>query len=320
MDGREREKGTTITSLAREGVIDLSDKPRVLRRFEQHRLRSAVIGDRLVRGRTKVAEAEDVEMAEADAATIPKENNTEDNASESEADDEPALSKPLAATITRIAVSPDGQWFASTDDQCRTHVFNLDSVTYHCVLPSFPQPAHALAFDRLSPSILVLALANNTIQVYDVEARTFPAWARPLASGAVLPQRFRELHDTVLGVAFDAGPHADPHSAIFWGSTWLCRVKLDEGTTYGGFDKKRKWKGAQAARPPPSVKVTGTSAVAPEEPTKVAQRNFKLVTHYRPLLFVDFMGPAELLVVERPLVDVLAKLPPAFFKPKYGAT
>ena len=48
------------------------------------------------------------------------------------------------------------------------------------------------------------------------------------------------------------------------------------------------------------------------------QENFKLVTTYRPILFVDFMGDKELVVVERPLVDVLAKLPPAFFKPKYG--
>ena len=50
------------------------------------------------------------------------------------------------------------------------------------------------------------------------------------------------------------------------------------------------------------------------------QENFKLVTAYRPILFVDFVGNKELVVVERPLVDVLAKLPPAFFKPKYGAT
>jgi len=45
-----------------------------------------------------------------------------------------------------------------------------------------------------------------------------------------------------------------------------------------------------------------------------------LVTHYRPILFVGFVGRGELVVVERPLVDVLARLPPAFFKPKYGKT
>lgn len=48
--------------------------------------------------------------------------------------------------------------------------------------------------------------------------------------------------------------------------------------------------------------------------------NFRMVTHYRPILHVDFLGPGELVVVERPLVDVLATLPPAYFKPKYGAS
>jgi U3 small nucleolar RNA-associated protein 4 len=30
--------------------------------------------------------------------------------------------------ISRMAISADGQWLASTDDLCRTHVFNLDSM------------------------------------------------------------------------------------------------------------------------------------------------------------------------------------------------
>lgn len=309
-------------------VIDLSDKPRVLRRFEQHRMRNVVLGDRVVRGRTTSAEKEDVEMGDAENDKAGEKENAAPGEKEKpppedgdESDDEDLSQKPLSATITRMAVSPDGQWLATTDDHRRTHVFNLDAVSYHCVLPSFPQPAHALVFDTNAPSVLVLALADNTLQVYDVEARTFPAWSRALAGA--LPPRFTGLHDPVLGAAFDvAAAPATARSVLFWGATWLCRVKLDAGTEYGGFEKKRRWGGKQLlVRPPPSVKVGGANAVVLGEEQKIVpQQNFKLVTHYRPLLFVDFIGPGELLVVERPLVDVLAQLPPAFFKPKYGAT
>jgi U3 small nucleolar RNA-associated protein 4 len=51
-----------------------------------------------------------------------------------------------------------------------------------------------------------------------------------------------------------------------------------------------------------------------------------MVTKYRPLLCVDFVGETEsgsaeeLVVIERPLVDVMANLPPAFYRPKFGAT
>ncbi|KAF7794673.1 hypothetical protein EIP86_005811 [Pleurotus ostreatoroseus] len=93
---------------------------------------------------------------------------------------------PLFATITHIAVSLGRQWFATTDDHRRMYIFNLDAVAYHCVLPSFPYPVHALAFDTYT-SALILGLSDNTLQVYDVEARTFLAWSHVLAN-ALPPQ------------------------------------------------------------------------------------------------------------------------------------
>lgn len=284
-------------------VIDLAaDKPRVLRRFEHHRLQNTVLGERVVKGRTPSQENEDVDMENAAASDA-----------ESESDDEVDLPAPVHATVTRMAVSADGQWLATADDRRRTHVFNLDAVAYHCVLPSFPAATHALAFDAGAPGTLVLGLADNSLHVFDVEARAFPLWARALT--AALPKRFTHLHDPVLGVAFDVpAPDAPVRrgSALFWGASWLCRVQLDAGVGYAGFDKKRRWGGGR-----PSAKAPASLQAAEEA---VQQDNFKLVTHYRPILFVDFIGPGELVVVERPLVDVLSKLPPAFFKPKYGAT
>lgn len=36
--------------------------------------------------------------------------------------------QPVTTTISRMAISADGQWLATTDDLSRTYVFNLDSV------------------------------------------------------------------------------------------------------------------------------------------------------------------------------------------------
>lgn len=62
---------------------------------------------------------------------------------------------------------------------------------------------------------------------------------------------------------------------------------------------------------------------------------FGIVMKFRPLLMVDFCAPSsdgqteeqgkgeggvEMVVVERLLVDLLATLPPAYLKPKYGAS
>jgi U3 small nucleolar RNA-associated protein 4 len=221
-----------------------------------------------------------------------------------------------------MAISPDGQWLATTDDHRRTHIFNLDAVQHHTALPSFPQRAHALAFapgssPALSSSLLILGFANNTLEMYDVEARQFPSWSRALCSA--LPKRFTHLHDAMLGVTLAPPAAAAAHLdhvdksndssvfALFWGATWLCKVQFDAPVGWGGFEKKRRRRRSEGAD-------HGT------ERDRGGAHNFKLITQYRQILLADFLSPGELVVVERPLTDVLATLPPAYYRPKYGAS
>ncbi|KAF8213295.1 WD40-repeat-containing domain protein [Mycena galopus ATCC 62051] len=277
-------------------VVDLGaadEKPRVLRRFDHHRHGSSISGDRVVKARP----------TDAENADAPPPN--EDEESES---DMPSV--PITTSILRLATSFDGQWLASSDTHGRTHVYNLDSIQHHCVLPSFPLAAQAICFDPSRPSILILAFPNNSIQVFDVESRQFPSWSKDICSN--LPKKFARAHDHILGVAFDpaiAGPSfkasagaAAPRHVLCWGSTWLCKIKLDDSGRAG--NKKRRREGDR------SPKIDAMSE---------DHANFKMVTHYRPILHVDFLAPGELIVVERPLVDVLATLPPAYFAHKYGS-
>lgn len=153
-----------------------------------------------------------------------------------------------------------------------------------------------------------MAFPDNTLQVYDVESRQFPAWGKELSSN--LPKRFTHAHDPVLGVAFDpAGSSTESPSryALFWGSTWICKLPLNHSAGAGNNKKRRRESIKRfAPLPPPGV----------DDPPG----DFKMITHYRPILFVDYLGAGELVVVERPLVDILSTLPPAYFKHKYGAT
>lgn len=179
---------------------------------------------------------------------------------------------------------------------------------HHCILPSFSKPAQALCFDPLHPNILMMAFPDNSLQVYDVESRQFPAWGKELCSN--LPKRFTHAHDPILGMAFDpAGSSTDALSrhALFWGSTWICKLPLTSSIGAGN-NKKRRRESMKRFAPPP------TSGV--DDPPG----DFKMITHYRPILFVDYLTSGELVVVERPLVDVLSTLPPAYFKHKYGAS
>ncbi|EGO03768.1 hypothetical protein SERLA73DRAFT_102051 [Serpula lacrymans var. lacrymans S7.3] len=270
-------------------IVDLSmEDPVVLRRFDQHRNKGPADGR--MKKKSKM-------------------NGTWD-------DDDP--SSHATAAVNRLAVSPDGQWLATSDDLCRTYIFNLDSSQYHTTLPSLPFPPNVLSFLPENPHILLSALPNNSLHLFDIERNEVPPWARELCRR--LPKRFTDALDPVLGLSFvparsstvgvDQGSLEQPQTAkdaLFWSSTWICKVKLDVPSSWGS-SKKRRQPEERDARHLVEVSVSEEAA------------NFKMVTHFRSILAVHFLDSDELVVVERPLVDVLSKLPPAYFKPKYGRT
>ncbi|KAJ7630718.1 WD40-repeat-containing domain protein [Roridomyces roridus] len=252
-------------------IVDLrteDGQPKVLRRFDHHRQSNSIVGHRVVKGRS--GDEEEEEASQND----PEEPETESSPGQ-----------PFSTSILRLATSFDGQWLASSDSHGRTHVFNLDSLQHHCVLPSFPKAAQTICFDPSRPNLLLLAFPDNSIQLFDVEARQFPSWSKDICDN--LPKRFTRMHDHVLGVAFEPPSSSSaPRYALFWGSTWLCKIKLASSSSN------------------PKI-----------EPVS---EDFRMITHYRPILHVDFLAHGELVVVERPLVEILATLPPAFFVHKYG--
>ncbi|KAJ4476737.1 WD40 repeat-like protein [Lentinula aciculospora] len=274
-------------------VIDISEEnPRVLRKFDHHRQRNNLSSHRVTKDLKTINT--DVEMG-----------SDEENSSYEDED------SPLLGNVTRMTISADGQWLATSDHRSRTHIFNLDSIQHHCVLPSFPLPAQSVAFSSSNPNLLVLAFPNNTFQIYDVETRQFPSWSREICDN--LPKRFTHTHDPIIGVSFEpltpgAPSQSSGRCALFWGSTWLCKISFDDGPVRSsGFSRKRRRESYKPQKNNP-------------EGVEERHKELKMITQYRPVLFVDYLGPGELLVVERPLVDVLATLPPAYFRHKYGAS
>ncbi|KAF5337342.1 hypothetical protein D9611_003236 [Ephemerocybe angulata] len=357
-------------------IIDLtSEVPQVLRRLDHHLVQDLIVGDRVLAGSKSKAngtkkphlngdkKGEDVEMKDAS-------EEEDEAAAESEAEDEdsPKLESrqrlSTTATVSHLAISPDGQWLASSSHwsspsnsassssstpphtSTKTHIYNLDSISHHTTLPSFPLPVQHLTFidspvstsSYSSTSNLLLTFPNNSVQVYDVEQRQFPVWGKTLA--AVADQRLRSMHDAVLGAFTASGASEDGHTQkkalIFWSATWMCKIGLDKNlvkpasSSHGSNNpllnssRKRRRGGKDEKK----VSTTNEELGDDEEGARAEQDvsravDFKMITTYRPILCVDRVsgvdaGNSELVIVERPLVDVLATLPPAYFKHRYG--
>lgn len=148
-----------------------------------------------------------------------------------------------------------------------------------------------------------MAFPDNTLQFYDVEGRQFPSWGKDLSSA--LPKRLTHSHEPIIGVTFDPTRHSSEkqtRNVLLWGSTWICKLSLSEDRISSRPNKKRRRENAK------------------EPAASHDYEDYKMITHYRPILFLDFLVNGELVVVERPLIDVLSTLPPPFFTPKYGAS
>lgn len=134
-------------------IIDLTgEKPRVLRRFDHHRMQDSIVHDRVVKGRPPTSNKDeskkvnghvvngDVEMADPEESSPPPEKSADESEENEEegSEDEDVSSTAAIVSVDCITVSTDGQWLATSDSRSRTHIFNLDLISVRL----FPNFAH----------------------------------------------------------------------------------------------------------------------------------------------------------------------------------
>jgi U3 small nucleolar RNA-associated protein 4 len=163
-----------------------------------------------------------------------------------------------------------------------------------------------------------MGFPNNSLQFYNVEQGQFPTWSKHLCKS--LPKNFQTLHDPILGVTFDP---AGSEYALFWGATWMFKMVMNPSSIRDNARKRHRNPNSKTH----TSLALGPSFTHPTERIEVSFRHdrkdgggHKISSHFRPILFADFLQKGELVIVERPLVDVLTGLPPAFFRHKYGAS
>ncbi|KAA1080545.1 U3 small nucleolar RNA-associated protein [Puccinia graminis f. sp. tritici] len=158
--------------------------------------------------------------------------------------------------ISKIAISPDGQWLATADSRKTLHIFNLDSMKHHCYLTMPGALVNCLAFPGTMPSMIVVGFATNELEVIDVESRERPSWAVELShSNQGQMAGLREMRDSMIGIEF--GPlgssssssnrhqkttdvavgdqpglpkpltdHSRPIEGLIWAASWVAKIRL----------------------------------------------------------------------------------------------
>ena len=195
---------------------------------------------------------------------------------------------------------------------------------YYCTLPTLPLPVQAISFDPSFPQLLFLTLPNNTVRVFDVEEKLFPEWSRPLTRSVT--QHLAKLNDPVMGIAFHpsstwsgmGAPSA--RTVLLWGASWICKFRIGCDVQAQKASRKRRRgqdEEEEESDHEPEAVPSGLDD-GEEGEGKGTEMGLEVWKKYRNMLAVDFFDSKEMVIVERPFMDVMSKLPPAYFKYKYG--
>ena len=232
--------------------------------------------------------------------------------------------------ITHCVVSEDEEWAAVATWDRRAHVISLDKLSTHWTLPVFSSRITTMRFHPQLP-YLVLATADNSVHVGDIEQRRFTTWSKDLQGQ--LPQQLRNRPECIVHIAFDP---AVPSRFLLAAQGFLCFVDMDrpvpknasisgEGDMASPTEEEEKTgtskgNGAAAAkRRKRRRSQSGEGAADGDADEQDAQQsNFAISLKFRNVLGVDWPEPGELMVVETSWLHVINNLPDALFRARFG--
>ncbi|KAL6065936.1 U3 small nucleolar RNA-associated protein [Balamuthia mandrillaris] len=220
------------------------------------------------------------------------------------------------APICTLAVSLDGQWLASGDLNNHIYVYNLDTLQCHTMLPIFESQHTTFAFHQRG-STLVVVCASNQFYLYDVEEKRLSDWSREY--GNKLPAQFMALRDKLIGIAFNP---SRPSTMCLYSTAFFVHIDLElplpneEDLTLRStlaVARRQEEQSRTGGKPPKAKKKK-----AKEQSENVGSQNFKLVSKFKPLLFLDFLQGDTMLLVERPWLSIISHFPDPLHRNRYG--
>ncbi|KAI8088913.1 quinon protein alcohol dehydrogenase-like superfamily [Halteromyces radiatus] len=214
-----------------------------------------------------------------------------------------AHSQHSTGTVINIAVSEDGQWLATGDDHGNTYVFSLDSLKRHFTVPRMSFPQTTLSFNAFRPNELLVAYANNTFRIYDVEHKCQTSWSKKhMDQQDSLLARQR---DRIRGVIYNP---ANKNDIVLYGSQFMAKVDMSTSS-------KGK-KGNQHKRKADQVDSNNNAPIVNEK--QRSSLDVSLTVSYQQILHCDFIDKNSMVMVERRKESVLENLPPSFYHARFN--
>uniref|UniRef100_A0A3Q3VKZ8 Uncharacterized protein n=1 Tax=Mola mola TaxID=94237 RepID=A0A3Q3VKZ8_MOLML len=196
-----------------------------------------------------------------------------------------------------LCASEDGKWLAAATTDCAIHVYNLHKLKLHCTVPVHRSCPTAIAIHPTT-SNLVAVYADQQIFEYSLVQKEYTEWSRKLQKQG-LHSLWLERDTPVTHISFS--PKNPAH--IFLHDMFMICI-IDQSLPLP--EAKAMFYNQMTLRSLP-------------EPERIRHHHgFKICKNFKHLMCVSLLEDHSLVVVERPLLDIMSQLPAPVRQKKFA--
>ncbi|XP_020497994.1 U3 small nucleolar RNA-associated protein 4 homolog [Labrus bergylta] len=196
-----------------------------------------------------------------------------------------------------LFASEDGKWLASANTDCEVHVYNLQKLKLHCTVPVYNSCPTAVAINPAT-SNLVVAHADQQIFEYSLVQKEYTEWSRKLQKQG-LHSLWLERDTLITNITFNP---KNPAHIILHDMFMFCIV-----------DQSLPLPEAKA------ILYNQMTLRSLPEPERIRHSHaFKICKNFQHLLCVTLLEDHSLVVVERPLLEIMSQLPAPVRQKKFA--
>ncbi|XP_054633681.1 U3 small nucleolar RNA-associated protein 4 homolog isoform X2 [Dunckerocampus dactyliophorus] len=196
-----------------------------------------------------------------------------------------------------LYASDDGKWLTTANAGCEVHVYNLQKMKLHCTVPVYSSCPTALAIHPTTQN-LIMVHADQQIFEFSLKQKEYTEWSRKLQKQGLHPLWLKR--DT-------------PITHVTFNPKNTAHILLHDTFMFCLLDK---------SLPLPDTKSQLSNQMTlrslPESERIKHSHSFKICKTFQPLLCATLLDDQSLVVVERPLQDILSQLPAPVRQKKFA--
>ncbi|XP_012707774.2 U3 small nucleolar RNA-associated protein 4 homolog [Fundulus heteroclitus] len=196
-----------------------------------------------------------------------------------------------------LCPSEDGRWLAAANTDCEIHVFDLHKKKLHCSVPAYSSCPTAVSIHPASCS-LVSVHADQQIFEFSLKQKEYTEWSRQLQRQGLHPLWLQR--DT-------------PVTRVTFNPTNPAHIVLHDAFMFCIIDQS-------LPLPKAETKLYNQMVLRslPQPQRSRESHAFKICKNFQHLLSVTLLEDLSLVVVERPLLDIVSQLPAPVRQKKFA--